>query len=207
LIEFTQYSRANLPPAQHTVVRIREMLAEGHLVWDRRGSMRRPMRPEDIAILCPTHARAKVYATALSQARLRPRLTAQGWQDSGAVRLARVALAWVADPADFHAAIAPVVTELAATRWSPPRFRWLMARPWTSLFCGHCVRSPMEPPTGTRSRRFSWLACISEWHERHTAVPAPWRNIGRNARYPSGSGRKFKKCCVGKPSGAVARPV
>jgi ATP-dependent exoDNAse (exonuclease V) beta subunit len=114
VIEFTQFSRANLPPAQHTAVRIREMLAEGHQVWDRRGSMHRPMRPGDIAILCPTHARAEVYATALRQAGLRPRLAAQGWRTSPAVRLACTALQWVADPADGHAALALAVTELGS---------------------------------------------------------------------------------------------
>jgi ATP-dependent exoDNAse (exonuclease V) beta subunit len=114
VIEFTQFSRANLPPAQHTVVRIREMLAEGHQVWDRRGSMHRPLRPGDIAILCPTHARAEVYATALRQAGLRPRLAAQGWRTSPAVRLACTALQWVADPADGHAALALAVTELGS---------------------------------------------------------------------------------------------
>ena len=33
----------------------------------------------------------------------------------------------------------------------------------------------------------------------------PWRHVGRNDPCPCGSGRKFKKCCLGKPE--AARPL
>ena len=45
------------------------------------------------------------------------------------------------------------------------------------------------------------------WRERQAALPDTWRTAGRNEPCPCGSGRKYKKCCLGKSPAAVAGPA
>ena len=46
-----------------------------------------------------------------------------------------------------------------------------------------------------RARRF---------REEQAAIAARWRHTGRNEPCPCGSGKKYKKCCLGKPPAQVA---
>jgi uncharacterized protein YecA (UPF0149 family) len=43
-------------------------------------------------------------------------------------------------------------------------------------------------------------------HDSHFAGPAvnPFKAVGRNDPCPCGSGRKFKKCCLGADANAIA---
>lgn len=83
-------------------------------VIDRRtGQPRRP-RGSDIAVLCPTHLMLMTYAAVLRAQGLRVRLQADGWFGSRAVQIACNALAYLANPADRHAALYLAVTELGS---------------------------------------------------------------------------------------------
>lgn len=82
------------------------------LVVDRRTKQSRGLRGGDIAVLCPTHNILAEYATVLRSLGLRVRLQEDGWFSSRAVQIAAYALAYVANPADRHAALYLAVTEL-----------------------------------------------------------------------------------------------
>jgi ATP-dependent exoDNAse (exonuclease V) beta subunit len=81
---------------------------------DRRTKRPRRLRGGDIAVLCPTHGMLSTYAEKLRAQGLRVRLQAEGWFASRPVQIAWHALAYLADPADRHAAIYLAVTELGS---------------------------------------------------------------------------------------------
>ena len=83
-------------------------------VLDARSKQWRPLRGGDLAVLCPTHAMLSTYAAVLRAQGLRVRLQASGWFASRPVQLAWHALAYLANPADRHAALYLAVTELGS---------------------------------------------------------------------------------------------
>ncbi|WP_429885651.1 UvrD-helicase domain-containing protein [Geoalkalibacter halelectricus] len=96
-----------------TVARLKALLDDPtQIVFDRHRKISRPLRAGDIAILCPTNARLDAYAEALRDLGLRSRREQDGWYESPVVRIARHALAYVADPADQHSALVLSVTEI-----------------------------------------------------------------------------------------------
>ncbi len=97
---------------EHTVARIRELLVEEALVFDRSLKIQRPIRGGDIAIICPTNKRLKTYAKALRAAGIRARLSEDGWFATRLIQLIYHALCFVADPTDRHAELYLSVTEL-----------------------------------------------------------------------------------------------
>lgn len=93
--------------------RLQALLADIEpLIVDRRTRKLRRLRGSDIAVLCPTHTMLSTYAAVLRAKGLRVRLPADGWFSTRPVQIARHALAYLADPADRHAALYLAVTEL-----------------------------------------------------------------------------------------------
>jgi len=93
--------------------RLKELLEDvGQQVVDRRTKEGRRLRGGDIAVLCPTHTMLAEYATVFRSLGLRVRLQEDGWFISRAVQIAWHALAYIANPADRHAALYLAVTEL-----------------------------------------------------------------------------------------------
>ncbi len=95
--------------------RLKELLEDPSqtVVGRRNGSVRR-LRGSDIAVLCPTHAVAASYAAVLRALGLQASHQSAGWLASRAVQLAWNALAYVANPADRHAALSLCATELGS---------------------------------------------------------------------------------------------
>jgi ATP-dependent exoDNAse (exonuclease V) beta subunit len=83
-------------------------------VVDARSKQLRRLRGSDFAVLCPTHDMLATYAVVLRAQGLRVRLQASGWFQSRPVQLAWHALAYLANPADRHAALYLAVTELGS---------------------------------------------------------------------------------------------
>lgn len=101
-------SRKSRPEA-HVAARVAAILDAAGPIADRDSPsdapLMRPVEPGDVAVLCPTHAQAARYAAALTAEGVPVRISAPGWMDAPAVAAARHALAFVADPADAHAAL------------------------------------------------------------------------------------------------------
>lgn len=85
-------------------------------IIDRRTKRPRRLKGGDIAVLCPTHDMLARYAEVLRAQGHTVRLQADGWLASRAVQIARHALAYLANPADRHAALYLAVTELGSLR-------------------------------------------------------------------------------------------
>ena len=83
-------------------------------IWDRRTKQSCRLRGGDIAVLCPTHKVLSEYADVLRAQGLRVRLQEDGWYSARVVQLACQAMAYVANPADRHAALYLAVTELGS---------------------------------------------------------------------------------------------
>ncbi len=99
----------------HSSARLNEVLqGESQQVVDRRTKENRRLRSSDIAVLCPTHNMCAEYARALRSVGLQVRLQEDGWFTSRAVQIAWYALAYIANPADRHAALYLAVTELGS---------------------------------------------------------------------------------------------
>jgi ATP-dependent helicase/nuclease subunit A len=95
--------------------RLNALLADNdQQIVDRRTKVRRRLRGGDIAILCPTHGILMIYADVLRAQGLRVRLQADGWFTSRPVQIAWHALAYLANPEDYHAALYLAVTELGS---------------------------------------------------------------------------------------------
>ena len=86
----------------------------GQQIVDRRTKILRRLRGGDIAVLCPTNTMLATYADVLRAQGLRVRLQAGGWFSSRPVQIAWHALAYLANPADRHAALYLAVTELGS---------------------------------------------------------------------------------------------
>ena len=87
---------------------------EAQTIIDRRTKQPRRLKGGDIAVLCPTNPMLAAYSEVLRAQGLRVRLQADGWLASRAVQIARHALAYLANPADRHAALYLAVTELGS---------------------------------------------------------------------------------------------
>ncbi|WP_114283713.1 UvrD-helicase domain-containing protein [Candidatus Halocynthiibacter alkanivorans] len=92
-------------PYHNTAMRIAAMLEDGERIVDPDTEVERPVRPEDIAVLCTTHGQMAQYATALRALNINVQMTATGWWESAAMQLARHAIAFAADPSDSYAAL------------------------------------------------------------------------------------------------------
>jgi ATP-dependent helicase/nuclease subunit A len=117
------------------VARIRALLDdENARVWDSGLECHRRLRGSDIAVLGRTHSLLDEFAEALRGAGIRVRRQERDWVDSPVVQLACRALAYVADPADRHAALAVAVTELGSSDLEPAL---------TSLLDGEPIEDPV----------------------------------------------------------------
>lgn len=85
--------------------RIADILSEGTQVFDKVSENLRAAQPNDIAVLCYTHGHASQVAAALEAHGLPVRIQQDGWLGAAAIRAARAALAYAADPSDCHAAL------------------------------------------------------------------------------------------------------
>ncbi len=85
--------------------RIADILSEGTQVFDKVSENLRAAQPNDIAVLCYTHGHASQVAAALEAHGLPVRIQQDGWLGAAAMRAARAALAYAADPSDCHAAL------------------------------------------------------------------------------------------------------
>ncbi|MFN2251460.1 MAG: UvrD-helicase domain-containing protein [Anaerolineae bacterium] len=95
--------------------RIAELLAAGrHQIHDKASGSHRPIRGEDVAVLCRTHTEVGRYAQALRDVGVRTRVDEDGWLASRVVQLTFHALAYVADPADAYAALYLAMSELGS---------------------------------------------------------------------------------------------
>lgn len=85
--------------------RVADILEAGTQVWDKAQRVMRPARPSDVAVLTYTHDKASAAAAALEAHGLPVRIQQDGWLTSPAMRAARAALAYTADPDDLNAAL------------------------------------------------------------------------------------------------------
>ncbi|HJX14507.1 MAG TPA: UvrD-helicase domain-containing protein [Candidatus Deferrimicrobiaceae bacterium] len=114
-IEAAKHPRSNLARASWTAVRIKGLLADRQTkVWDREAGAARKIRGGDVAVLCPTNDMVETYAEVLRTLGILSRIEKGGWFGSPEVRIARHALAYVADADDRHAALYLAVTELGS---------------------------------------------------------------------------------------------
>jgi hypothetical protein len=67
-----------------------------------------------------------------------------------------------------------------------------------------CYR-PADPPPEADPAPPEKSNGVLRWFPPDSTAPAvnPYRNIGRNAPCPCGSGRKFKKCCLPETQGLI----
>lgn len=117
VISFPQrpaYGRATIP-AQYAALRLKELLDDPFCaIYDRHLGKARRLRGGDIAVLCPTNKKLRVYADALNQLGIRTRIEEDGWFESRIIQIAYHALSYTADPGDVHAAFYLAVTELGS---------------------------------------------------------------------------------------------
>ena len=85
--------------------RVADLLESGVEVFDKTTKAMRFSRPADIAVLCYTHAKCSAVAATLEARGLPVRIRQPGWLTAPAMRAARAALAYVADPSDRLAAL------------------------------------------------------------------------------------------------------
>lgn len=85
--------------------RVADLLDDETHVFDKILGRLRPCRPEDIAVLCYTHSSASRIAAELEAHGIPVRIQQPGWLAGTAMRAARAALAYAADPADHYAAL------------------------------------------------------------------------------------------------------
>ncbi len=92
-------------PPEHVADRVARLLIDGETVTDRHSGASRPARPSDIALLVCRHTTAARYADELRARNVPVRISEDGWLQSPAVRAARAALSYAANPSDIHAAL------------------------------------------------------------------------------------------------------
>ena len=110
--EETSRSQTHKVRAGFVALRLKEHLAGRTRIVDRDTGLERSLRGSDIAVLCRTHSVLAACAKALMECGLRVNYQAEGWLSSRAVQIAWNALAYLANPADRHAALYLGVTEL-----------------------------------------------------------------------------------------------
>jgi ATP-dependent exoDNAse (exonuclease V) beta subunit len=115
VVEAPKTIRKDKDRASWTAVRVRQLLDDKKcMVWDKAAKRPRRIRGGDIALLCPTHALVDRYAEVLRSLSVRTRIQRDGWLAAPEVRLLYHALAYLADPADRHAALYLATTELGS---------------------------------------------------------------------------------------------
>ena len=85
--------------------RVADILTDGTQIYDKALEALRPAKPTDIAVLCYTNGKSSAVAAALEVRGLPVRIQQEGWLTAPAMRAARAALAFAADPDDRHAAL------------------------------------------------------------------------------------------------------
>lgn len=85
------------------VAEIKKLLDSKVLITDKLSRQQRRIRPNDIAILGPSHKGLGQLANVLREFGLQPQLTEPGWFASNAVTWLLYALSYLADPRDQHA--------------------------------------------------------------------------------------------------------
>lgn len=110
--EKTSRSQGHKVRAGFVALRLKEHIARRTRIVDRDTGLERSLRGSDIAVLCRTHSVLAACAKALTECGLRVNYQAQGWLSSRAIQIAWNALAYLANPADRHAALYLAVTEL-----------------------------------------------------------------------------------------------
>lgn len=117
VVSFSSKAKNGQPAVRAAAVgaRVRALLEDPQQrITDRvAGQARRP-RGGDVALLCPTHQMIKDYAEVLRAQGHRVRVQADDWYTSRVVEIARMALAYLANPGDRHAALYLAVTELGS---------------------------------------------------------------------------------------------
>lgn len=105
-------ARGSKTKAQHSfsaehdgivVSEIKRILESDLCVTDKLTGQRRAVRPNDIAILGPSHAGLSSFAEELRRYGLQPQIQQSGWFESDAVTWMIYALSYLADPRDQHA--------------------------------------------------------------------------------------------------------
>ena len=85
--------------------RVADLLEDRAMVFDKTTKAMRLTQSSDVAVLCYTHAKARAVAAALEARGLPVRVQQDGWLTAPAMRAARAALAFAADPEDRYAAL------------------------------------------------------------------------------------------------------
>jgi len=115
IIDFSKMARkdAHKIRAGHVGIRIKELLeAKDQFIKDSRTGNRRLLQGGDIAVLAHTENILLQYAEVFRACGLKVRLKEEGWGECREIQIALYALAYVANPADKHAALYLAVTEL-----------------------------------------------------------------------------------------------
>lgn len=114
IIEFDESATGKVQLRAEAVgARLKSLLDDpDQVIFDRRTKKTRRLRAGDVAILCPTNPMLKAYSSVLRAIGLYVKLREEGWYASRVVELVCQALAYVANPADRHAALYLSVTEL-----------------------------------------------------------------------------------------------
>jgi ATP-dependent helicase/nuclease subunit A len=87
------------------VKEIKRLLKSGTPVVDKRTKKKRPIQPNDIAILANRKKRLAVYANALRVTGIQPQIEQPGWFESTAISYMRDALAYLSNPSDTQSAM------------------------------------------------------------------------------------------------------
>ena len=117
VVSFPKKARKNQHAIRAVAIgeRLKALLNDSDLqIVDRRTKKLRRLRGGDISVLCPTNPMLVTYADVLRALGLRVRQQADGWFSSRPVQIAWHALAYLANPADRHAALYLAVTELGS---------------------------------------------------------------------------------------------
>jgi len=115
IIDFTSKAKkgAHKVRAGHIGKRIKALLdSKDQFIVDRRTNEKRLLQGGDIAVLAHTGKVLLEYAEVFRALGLKVRLTEEGWGETREIQIALYALAYVANPADKHAALYLSVTEL-----------------------------------------------------------------------------------------------
>ena len=84
---------------------VAHLLSDGTQITDRKTKQLRAAEAADIAVLCYTHEKCSAVAAALEARGIPVRIRQPGWLTAPAMRAARAALAYIADPTDRLAAL------------------------------------------------------------------------------------------------------
>jgi len=85
------------------VAEIKSILESGLQVTDKITGQKRSVRPNDIAVLGPSHKGLASFANKLRRFGIQPQIKQDGWFESDAVSWMAYALSYLADPRDQHA--------------------------------------------------------------------------------------------------------